>query len=171
MQTREREQARLRRQACQADHRDGSEAGADRRETDEARQQHDEQPDRDHADTDRRREIEHQARGGRPALASAEAEPDRKHVAHDRGERDAVEHEPPVDLGIEADARYGEIGNDAGREDTFADVDDHDPERERLALRAQRVRAARVAAADRPDVHPAPEITDDEAADHGADQV
>ena len=52
----------------------------------------------------------------------------------------------------------------------FADVDDHHPQREHLALRAQRVRAAGVAAADLADVDAAVEEADEQAAEHGAER-
>jgi hypothetical protein len=44
-------------------------------------------------------------------------------------------NETAIDLGVEADARHFEIGNHGRREDALADIDDHDPERECLALR------------------------------------
>ncbi len=59
--------------------------------------------------------------------------------------------------------------SDSGQ-NAFADVDDHDPEREGFALRAQRVGAAGVAAAELADVDAAVEEADEQAAEHGAER-
>ncbi len=56
-------------------------------------------------------------------------------------------------------------------DDPLADVDEHHPQRKRLALRAQRVGAAGVAAAERADIDTAAQLADDQTADQRADQI
>ncbi len=88
----------------------------------------------------------------------------------DRAERHGIQHGRALDIGIEADDGQHERRNQRGRENSFADVDDHDEQREHLALRAQRVRAAGIAAADLADVH-APEMPHQQAAERPTEQV
>src|SRR5690606_38185240 len=110
-------------------------------------------------------------RGGRRAFAAAEVEPDREDVAEDRAEGDRVEHELARDRGIEADAGDREPRKPRRRDDPSRDVDHDDPQREPLALRAEGLRAAGIATAELADIDAALQIADDEAAEHGAQQV
>ncbi len=65
----------------------------------------------------------------------------------------------------------GHRRDQACRDDALADIDDHDPERERLALRAQGVRAAGIATTQRANVHATAQPSHDETADERAKEI
>src|SRR5690606_27627548 len=161
----------LLRQAQHAGEHDREHGGRHRRETDVPGEHDDADPPRDHGCAEHGIEEDQKARGGRPALAAPEVEPHREDVPEDRAERDRVEHELARDGRVEADARDRQARQPRRGDDALADVDHHDPQREPLALRAERVRAAGIAAADPADIDAALQIADDQAAEHGAQQV
>ena len=121
------------------------------------------------ASSDRRKREQH-ARERCATLAAAKVVPERPDVAGDR--RRGAAHGEPVtpDDGIRHDAGNRERRQPARRHPALADVDDDGACGEAESLRAQRIGAARVAAAHRADVDPA-QLPDRERADDRTQQV
>ena len=64
-----------------------------------------------------------------------------------------------------------ELRQQRRRNPALADIDHHDPDRKAHALCAQRIRAARIAAAELTNVHATAQLTDDQAADQRSKQI
>ena len=76
-----------------------------------------------------------------------------------------------IDAWIDADERDAHRRQQRSCEPALADVDQHDPEGEGIALGPQRIRAACIAAAELANIDAAAQLTDDQTADQCAEQV
>ena len=86
--------------------------------------------------------------------------------------RRARDSEPVTfDERVDWHARPSEIRQDARCNPTFAYVDQHHPNCKADTLRSKRIRPTGIATAHRPNIHPTPQLTNDQSPDQRSEQV
>ena len=146
----------------------------------EAEQHHHHEPHRQDQGEQHRFYPEHHSDERSDAFATSKAKPQRVDVAENGGQpaghRQPLAQHRGVDAAAQTRTREPQAlqrqrRNDPRCDDAFADVDEHDPQRKRLALGTQCVRAAGIAAAERADIHAATQPPHDETADERANEI